>query len=53
MVTNDKEKRREGFICDKCGYKAYQKAKYSDCPLCLICKRCKKRTEDCECIEGE
>lgn len=39
--------------CKKCGYKAVRASKDHDCPLCLICERCKKIVHKCTCIEGE
>ena len=47
------KKPSKGFICRTCGYKAYEMARYSHCPLCIVCRGCRKRVEDCRCLEGE
>ncbi len=52
MKKTKEEQKNEGFICDKCGYKAYQLGKYSHCPLCVICNGCNQTVKKCKCIEA-
>jgi len=56
IIKNHKEKTstlKKGFSCIKCGYDAYKLAKFSYCPLCIICKGCNTKVGKCKCKDGE